>query len=62
MATAETLLNEDERLPLILGFQRVAENTAQETCFIDRGKGIYVYDTDGREYICLLYTSDAADD
>ena len=51
MATADTLLNEDERLPLILGFQRIAENTAQETCFVDRGKGIYVYDTDGREYI-----------
>lgn len=51
MATPEPLLNEDERLPLILGFQRVRENTARETRFIDHGRGIYVYDTDGREYI-----------
>jgi 4-aminobutyrate--pyruvate transaminase len=51
MVTAEPLLNEDERLPLILGFQRVAENTAKKTSFIDHGKGIYVYDTDGRKYI-----------
>ncbi|MCP5199080.1 MAG: aminotransferase class III-fold pyridoxal phosphate-dependent enzyme [Gammaproteobacteria bacterium] len=42
---------EDERLPLLIGFQRVAENTARQTRFIDHGRGIYVYDTDGREYI-----------
>ena len=51
MATPQPILSEDERLPLILGFQRIAENTAAKTRFIDRGKGIYVYDTDGREYI-----------
>ena len=51
MATPEPIVNEDERLPLILGFQRVAENTNQITRFIEHGKGIYVYDTDGREYI-----------
>ena len=51
MATPRPLTNEDERLPLILGFQRVAENTTQATRFIEYGKGIYVYDTDGREYI-----------
>ena len=51
MATPQALLNEDERLPLLIGFQRVAENTAKTTRFIERGKGVYVYDTDGREYI-----------
>ncbi|MEX2480478.1 MAG: aminotransferase class III-fold pyridoxal phosphate-dependent enzyme, partial [Gammaproteobacteria bacterium] len=42
---------EDERLPLILGFQRVAATTARDTRVMDHGRGIYVYDTDGREYI-----------
>ena len=51
MATPESMISEDERLPLIIGFQRVAENTNQITRFIDHGRGIYVYDTDGREYI-----------
>ena len=51
MASPQALLNEDERLPLLIGFQRVAENTARTTRFIERGKGVYVYDTDGREYI-----------
>ena len=51
MATPHALVNEDERLPLLIGFQRIAENTAKTTRFIDRGKGVYVYDTDGREYI-----------
>ncbi len=51
MAATRPVIDENERLPLILGFQRVAENTARETRFIDRGRGIYVYDTDGREYI-----------
>ncbi len=41
----------DERLPMLLGFQPVADNTARRTRFIDHGRGIYVYDTDGREYI-----------
>lgn len=51
MATPEPILNEDERLPMVLGFQRVSENTAKSTRFIDRGRGVYVYDTDGREYL-----------
>jgi 4-aminobutyrate---pyruvate transaminase len=51
MATPRPITEENERLPLILGFQRVAENTARETRFVEHGKGIYVYDTDGREYI-----------
>ena len=51
MATTRYKSAEDERLPMILGFQRIAENTSRQTCFIDRGRGIYVYDTDGREYI-----------
>ena len=51
MAVSEPIANEDERLPLILGFQKIAENTNQQTRFIEHGKGIYVYDSDGREYI-----------
>lgn len=51
MATPRPLPREDERLPMLLGFQRVAENTTQTTRFMDHGRGIYVYDTDGREYI-----------
>lgn len=42
---------EDERLPMLLGFQRVTENTAALTRAIEHGRGIYVYDADGREYI-----------
>jgi 4-aminobutyrate--pyruvate transaminase len=51
VATSEPIINEDERLPLILGFQKIADNTNQATRFVEYGKGIYVYDTDGREYI-----------
>ncbi len=51
MATPKLVVDENERLPLLLGFQRVAENMARETSFIEHGKGIYVYDSDGREYI-----------
>ncbi|MGR8921241.1 MAG: aminotransferase class III-fold pyridoxal phosphate-dependent enzyme [Gammaproteobacteria bacterium] len=51
MATPIPVTSEDERLPLILGFQSIAETTSRQTSFIERGKGIYVYDTDGREYI-----------
>ena len=51
MATPKALINEDERLPMLLVFQRVSDNTAQLTRFVDRGRGIYLYDTDGREYI-----------
>ncbi|MBI4697098.1 MAG: aminotransferase class III-fold pyridoxal phosphate-dependent enzyme [Gammaproteobacteria bacterium] len=42
---------QDERLPLILGFQPVTANTVGATRFMDYGKGVYVYDTDGREYL-----------
>jgi 4-aminobutyrate--pyruvate transaminase len=42
---------EDERLPLLLGFQPVADNTSRKTRFMERGRGIYLYDTDGREYL-----------
>jgi 4-aminobutyrate--pyruvate transaminase len=51
MATPQIKSLEDERLPMLLGFQKVSDNRAQNTSFIERGKGIYVYDTDGREYI-----------
>ena len=51
MAKPQVLFDGDERLPLILGFQRIGDNTSQKTRFIEYGKGIYVYDTDGREYI-----------
>lgn len=51
MANPNPVVAEDERLPLILGFQPLAENTARQTSFAERGRGIYVYDTDGHEYI-----------
>ena len=41
MTTLYPVTNENERLPLILGFQRISENTARETRFMDYGKGIY---------------------
>ena len=50
-STRDNIVDANERLPLILGFQRIAENTAGETRFMEYGRGIYVYDTDGREYI-----------
>lgn len=43
--------NDDERLPLLVGFQRVSDNTRRLTRLMERGKGIYVYDTEGREYL-----------
>ncbi|MGI9612966.1 MAG: aminotransferase class III-fold pyridoxal phosphate-dependent enzyme [Acidimicrobiales bacterium] len=43
--------NDDDRLPLLVGFQRVSDSTRRRTRLIDHGKGIYVYDTDGREYL-----------
>jgi len=51
MVAVRPVPDENERLPMLLGFQPVAENTARQTRFIERGRGIYVYDTDGREYI-----------
>lgn len=51
MAAVLPVPEEDERLPLLLGFQPVADNTARRTRFIEYGRGIYVYDTDGREYL-----------
>ncbi|MEQ9059519.1 MAG: aminotransferase class III-fold pyridoxal phosphate-dependent enzyme, partial [Gammaproteobacteria bacterium] len=51
MSRPVPLAREDERLPLILGFQRVSENTAALTRCMEYGRGIYVYDSDGREYI-----------
>ena len=51
MATSVMRTAEDERLPMLLGFQRVSDNTASATRFMEYGRGIYVYDTDGREYI-----------
>ncbi|MGR8949204.1 MAG: aminotransferase class III-fold pyridoxal phosphate-dependent enzyme [Gammaproteobacteria bacterium] len=43
--------NEDERLPLLVGFQKISETTNRNTHFIDHGRGVFVYDTDGNEYI-----------
>jgi 4-aminobutyrate--pyruvate transaminase len=51
MAVSGLVIDEDERLPLILGFQKVADATNQLTRFVEYGKGIKVFDTDGREYI-----------
>ncbi|MBK8959983.1 MAG: aminotransferase class III-fold pyridoxal phosphate-dependent enzyme [Proteobacteria bacterium] len=51
MTTISKRGTEDERLPMLLGFQRVSDNTASATRFMEYGRGIYVYDTDGREYI-----------
>ena len=51
MAATVPLTNEDERLPLLIGFQKISETTNRNTRFIDHGRGIYIYDTDGNEYI-----------
>lgn len=51
MASPKPALGSADRLPLILGFQHVAENTRGATQVMEHGKGIYVYDTEGREYI-----------
>lgn len=45
------MTSEHERLPLILGFQRVADHDPSTTRVIERGRGVYVYDTEGQEYI-----------
>lgn len=51
MASVKPIPSENERLPLLIGFQKVSDNTTALTSFVERGQGIYVYDTDGREYI-----------
>ena len=51
MAASVPFTNEDERLPLLVGFQKISETTNRNTRFIDHGRGIYIYDTDGNEYI-----------
>ena len=51
MAVSIPITNEDERLPLLVGFQKISETTNSNTRFIDHGRGIFVYDTDGNEYI-----------
>ena len=40
-----------DRLPIILGFQPISDNTRESTIVIEKGKGIYVYDAKGKEYI-----------
>ncbi|MGI9324125.1 MAG: aspartate aminotransferase family protein [Pseudomonadales bacterium] len=42
---------DSERLPLVVGFQKIGLNKTSCTRFINAGKGIYIYDTEGREYI-----------
>ena len=52
MTEAETLLrNAPEPLRLLMGFQRLSEGTREQVLVLERGKGIFVYDAQGREYI-----------
>lgn len=51
MAAVTPVPGENEGLPILLGFQPIRDTTARETRFIERGRGIHVYDTEGREYL-----------
>ncbi len=51
MATSMPEMEDRDRLPLIIGFQPISANTKDQTRVIERGKGIYVYDSEGKEYI-----------
>lgn len=52
MTDAATLLrNAPEPLKLLMGFQRLSEGTREQVLVLERGKGIFVYDAQGREYI-----------
>ena len=42
--------------------QFVAPTYARFNVAFERGESSRLYDINGKEYICLLYTSDAADD
>ena len=44
-------IHKTDRLPLIVGFQPISANTPEQTRVIERGEGIYVYDSTGKEYI-----------
>ena len=44
-------IHKPDRLPLIVGFQPISANTLEQTRVIERGEGIYVYDSTGKEYI-----------
>ena len=37
--------------PLIVGFQPLSHNNHKEVMTIERGKGIYLYDSEGKEFI-----------
>jgi 4-aminobutyrate--pyruvate transaminase len=51
MAALMPVPGENDRLPMLLGFQPVRDTTARETRFIQLSRGICVYDTGGREYL-----------
>lgn len=48
---AAMLRNAPEPLKLLMGFQRLSEGTRDQVLVLERGKGIFVYDAQGREYI-----------
>ena len=43
-------------------YTNAVKHEAEGPLILTEGKGIHVYDENGTEYICLLYTSDAADE
>lgn len=51
MTKGLNIADSQERLSMVLGFQPVAENTIDQTTVIEKGKGIYVYDSKGKQYI-----------
>jgi len=50
MATSE-LNSNNSTLPLLPAFQRLSNNTRENTIVMTRGKGIFVYDDHGNEYL-----------
>jgi len=51
MAASKPTLTGHDRLPLILGFQKLSDQFPETTRIMEHGEGIYIYDSDGNEYL-----------
>ena len=51
VALHDPTASQEERFRLVLGFQPLAHATADRTTVMARGRGVFVYDEKGREYL-----------
>ncbi len=51
MASSKPARTGHDRLPLILGFQKLSDQFPDTTRIMEHGEGIYIYDSAGKEYL-----------